>query len=133
WNQISSMNQSQRIGSIGFVANNCLYVGLGDVPGGVDSAFWKLCLSSDVKELSPLNFIIYPNPSLEKINVTVSENISGGILNIYNLTGKLLFTEKFSTALHNEINISLLPAGIYFIKYKSGVKEMIEKLIVLKP
>jgi hypothetical protein len=62
------------------------------------------------------NFIkIYPNPAANKINIVQLKNKSGKI-NIYDLNGRLLITEKLSDGL-NTITTEQLSSGIYFYHY----------------
>ena len=67
---------------------------------------------TSVVDLSEKGFILYPNPSNNFI-VVKSEEI--GDVEIYNLLGeKLLESRKYT--LLKEIDISVLPKGLYIIK-----------------
>lgn len=55
---------------------------------------------------------IYPNPAIDVLTVSVIENVN---INIYNSFGKLIYTEKMTIG-DNQINVSELPSGMYFIQ-----------------
>jgi hypothetical protein len=69
-----------------------------------------------VPEPTPVNglaFNIYPNPASGKI--TVEHSGATGDVSIFGITGKELLRQQ-ATGLKTEINVSALPAGVYFIK-----------------
>lgn len=57
---------------------------------------------------------VFPNPSFDKL--ILDGTTSNGIIKIYSVEGKEILTQPSSENL-SELNISLLPAGIYFIQY----------------
>jgi hypothetical protein len=65
-----------------------------------------------IKEILKDNELaIYPNPALDKITI----NLAGLHLDIYNIQGQIVFQQDL-TQRNTEIDISLLPEGIYFAK-----------------
>lgn len=60
---------------------------------------------------SPL--VCFPNPTNGVININ-----RGVVIRLYSAVGELLFT---SSAPVNRLDISFLPAGIYFLKTDQGV------------
>jgi hypothetical protein len=74
-----------------------------------------------VVDLSENDFILYPNPSNNFI-VVKSEEI--GDIEIYNLLGeKVLSSKKFT--LLKEIDISVLPKGLYILKLKQTTRKFL--------
>ncbi len=71
---------------------------------------------------------IYPNPSNGLINIS---KIETGILEIYNLSGKLVFSETIVNN-HHVIDIGNLKNGQYFVKIIGDEKTIAGKLIILK-
>ncbi len=57
---------------------------------------------------------IYPNPSEDFINIEI-ENINNTIIEIYNLSGTLVFSRALNSKLE-KIDISGFPMGIYLVK-----------------
>ncbi len=62
---------------------------------------------------TPQNISIAPNPAYNKLYVTASSIINS--IEIYNLTGQAVLHANNNT-MHYEADITLLPAGMYFIK-----------------
>ena len=67
---------------------------------------------------------IYPNPSFE--NITISSNFkinSPTVINIFNLTGKLILSNniEMKNGFSENINISSLSTGIYLIEIKNSL------------
>lgn len=76
----------------------------------------------------------YPNPTINKINVSISKNTSFNIsdlkLNISNLNG--YFLEKINiTSNITEIDLSKYSSGIYFINVSKGEK-LIKSYTIIK-
>lgn len=62
-------------------------------------------------------FILYPNPSNNVLNIQNINNMSISSIEIYNITGQLIMAILHST---NQIDISSLVSGTYFIKLNSN-------------
>jgi hypothetical protein len=67
---------------------------------------------------------IYPNPSYE--NITISSNYqvnSPTVINIFNLTGKLILSNniEMKNGFSENINISSLSTGLYLVEIKNSM------------
>ncbi|HBN05970.1 MAG TPA: hypothetical protein DD434_09315 [Bacteroidales bacterium] len=84
-------------------------------------------------ELEDKNSItIYPNPASDIVNLEIKDvNIEILELNIYNILGVLVKTKTISNDI-NQINISDLNNGIYFLDLKSKDFTTKQKLIIKK-
>ena len=74
---------------------------------------------------STLPYIIYPNPSNNKINIKIRVNYYYLKLSIFTLCGKKIITasnQKF-------IDVWTIPAGIYFLKIDIDGKTETRKII----
>lgn len=60
---------------------------------------------------------VFPIPCNETLNITPIDNHSSSHIFIYNLTGELVFSEAF----HQQINVSCLDRGMYFLTVQSKV------------
>jgi len=71
---------------------------------------------------------LYPNPAANKVHFLWSgtENLA---IKVYNITGQKIFTTLISKQ-NNEIDITNLSVGLYFVHMSSGNEKGIEKLIV---
>jgi photosystem II stability/assembly factor-like uncharacterized protein len=68
---------------------------------------------------------IYPNPSSDKI---ILESSAGGDLSILNLNGKELLKQTI-TKPATQIDISSLPFGVYYIRFRNENTVQVEKII----
>jgi len=57
----------------------------------------------------------FPNPTTDVINVEGLENISDGAMNIYSITGQLIFSKNI-TAATETINVADFVNGVYFME-----------------
>jgi hypothetical protein len=66
---------------------------------------------------------IYPNPSSNKVSITIPENITGKItISIIDIYGKLISqTSEIAKEGTQELDVSALPVGIYFLRV-AGIK-----------
>ena len=90
------------------------------------SAWRDISLSSSVVQVNGANegMSIYPNPSKDKINIQFAcENSHSGILSVFNMWGERIIEEKnilISGENFFTINVSKIPAGVYFIQVDSN-------------
>lgn len=79
--------------------------------------FTQLCNALTVQDFSEQDTIeIYPNPVIDKLNLLVPIEQTDGILTIYNLVGQQVHQSLIINTT-NQIDISELPIGPYFIVY----------------
>ncbi len=57
-------------------------------------------------------FAIFPNPATTQLNITIAEELIGAQLNIYDVTGALVQTERLLTV-GSQLSTGHLPPGIY--------------------
>lgn len=70
-----------------------------------------------------LNFKIYPNPGVERIQVSL-DGLSGTVLvTILDISGKTLFAKQLETG-NEEIDISSLARGIYVVKVQDNANRV---------
>ena len=77
-----------------------------------------------------LKVVLYPNPFQQSINISINEYIINDVsIVIYNISGKIVFSEKhFESQLIN-ISLDYLPKGDYIIKITTENKQFVSKLI----
>ncbi|TNE78212.1 MAG: T9SS type A sorting domain-containing protein [Bacteroidetes bacterium] len=84
-----------------------------------------LCLYEDSKTVesidatginSPLNASLkfYPNPARDKIRIETA--VESGVLSLYDAKGKQVQMHRYANQLVPEMNLTNLPAGIYFVR-----------------
>jgi hypothetical protein len=78
-----------------------------------------------------INFNVYPNPGSGRYTFESNSNIRA--IEIYDLTGRKIFSRKLNGQRENEvINIEGTPSGIYLISAFDGQKRKTTKLILRK-
>jgi hypothetical protein len=93
----------------------------------IDTFFVDVCTA-----MSPLfendNVQIFPTPAKDIINIHVTENSNLYFIIITDLTGNIVLSTTINNS-KNEINITSLNCGIYFITIMQGDKQFISKFI----
>jgi hypothetical protein len=74
-------------------------------------------------------FSIYPNPSNGLFQITWNEPVSID-LNVYDLSGKLILNKKDAAGGSDEIDLSQVAQGVYFLNIKTENGSFTKKLIV---
>lgn len=109
--------------------SNCyLYVPAGSVDAYSSTSQWKdfkiitTMSSLSSNEIKSNAVSVFPNPAKDFINV--SEIPVGSALEIYDMTGKLVYSKKVNT---QKVNISTTPFknGLYLIKVNGNVSKLI--------
>jgi len=87
--------------------------------------FCQLLSVGDVSEYSN-NLKVYPNPANAILELSFDKTKS---ISIINVLGEILFKKNINSMSSNklEIDISLLPSGIYFVKTDSELKKFIKQ------
>ncbi|MBP7496480.1 MAG: T9SS type A sorting domain-containing protein [Bacteroidales bacterium] len=76
-----------------------------------------------------LNFLIYPNPTSDIININTSKNAINALCSIINLTGSIVFSKTLNEST-NTLNLNNLPQGIYILNIKFADKTINKKIII---
>ena len=71
------------------------------------------------------NFSVYPNPTSEKVTITLQENLQLEKVNIYTALGQLVKTEKT-----NVIYVNTLAKGSYFFEVITNKGRATKKVIL---
>ena len=75
-------------------------------------------------EKSELSVSVYPNPAINNVIVTHATSAKGDVLNLYNSSGKLLFTKSISPGTtQTNVNVSTYPKGTYIFQLNSSRNE----------
>jgi len=75
------------------------------------------------------NFKIYPNPSTAIFNIQRQTNAEMEI-SVYDITGKLVFTDKNILKSHYALNLSKINKGLYFLKINEGNKIATKRIMI---
>jgi hypothetical protein len=72
---------------------------------------------------------MYPNPTHDRLNVSLPINCTTVEMNIADAVGNSVYHQEFSAKI-NSINLPQLQRGIYFVTFSNGIKKVARKLIV---
>ena len=82
---------------------------------------------------SEMEFNIYPNPAVEKVNFHYSKLTSNASLLIYNLTGEVVSTYLLKrNESEIEVDVSSLINGVYICKLINGNTSEVKQLVIIK-
>jgi hypothetical protein len=90
--------------------------------------------STGINDLPALNSLsVFPNPSNGKIHLQTNgaEKFQGGMLTVYNVIGEVVYSFKTITG-QQDIDLSELPGGVYFLQIKNDQGMGIKKIIIDK-
>jgi len=74
---------------------------------------------------------VYPTISDGNFKIAASNEVSNGILNIYDLNGREVYTSKIDFNSNRIQNISLnQSSGMYIVKFKSDTRESSYKIVI---
>lgn len=72
-------------------------------------------------------FILYPNPATDELLISSEDGIGIYEASIYNRLGQRLIAVSYPA---QKIDVSSLPAGVYFIELKTRENRVVEKIII---
>lgn len=104
------------------------------VNGTIDIGAYEYAGTTDIRDDQPLSAVsVFPNPSEGKFRLVIGElNFSQKHkLEVYNTRGEIVYSIDKLNEASNEIDLSSLPKGIYFIKV-SGEKDAYDRKIIIQ-
>ena len=85
-----------------------------------------ISITLGIDSLNKTNFMFYPNPTSNELNIKIPNHLHLDLINVYDLTGKLIFNQKES--LH-KVNVHKLSSGIYVLEAVSGTVKVKKRFI----
>lgn len=77
------------------------------------------------------NYLIYPNPAIDYIDVSILNDKIFNSINIYNVFSKKIIAQSINKD-NIRIDVSKLSSGIYFVELTDGVSRNIKKIVIRK-
>lgn len=120
-------------GSLGTHQSNMLFrfVFESDADDNYDGAFVDNFVIESAslgnQEFTSNTINIYPNPSRQQLNYTISNDTVISGITIHDVTGKEIY--KSANAVNNSIDVSNLSSGVYFVTFKSDNNSVTKKFI----
>ena len=88
-----------------------------------------------VKKVQPilentLNANLYPNPFQQSLNISFGEKITNNLfVVIYNLSGKIIFSNKYPASQQINLLLDDIPNGNYILKINTENKQLVAKIL----
>jgi hypothetical protein len=77
------------------------------------------------------NITVYPNPTTGLLKIESSEGFSNeAILEVYDYYGKVVYMEQLESSKFQEIDLSLLSVGIYYLRIKMNKSYYYQKVVL---
>lgn len=78
-----------------------------------------------------INVSVYPNPTNQYLKVAAEKEIKNASLSIYDIQGKLMYSEKNYSS-KSRISVHNLPQGVYFLKIGTDKENYTAKFYILR-
>ncbi|MEX1003518.1 MAG: T9SS type A sorting domain-containing protein [Crocinitomicaceae bacterium] len=72
---------------------------------------------ASTEEFEQITFQLFPNPAQDFVTLSSSHQLES--VELFDISGKLLYTEKMSPAYQHQLQLSNLPNGMYVVKAKT--------------
>ncbi len=79
-----------------------------------------------------INLSVSPNPSTGEFSINLNNRVKSGLLNIYDVNGKLVYRELGLRGVKKMLNLNHLENGLYILSIQEGEKAFMTKLIIDK-
>lgn len=89
----------------------------------------------DDKTADSNEIVIYPNPAGERVTICIPNDLEDGVITLFDINGRRIIHEKFPDSYRKgnnciALDISNVPAGVYFMEIQSPGNRLIRKLLV---
>ena len=106
------------------------YALVADGPAGMQ--VYDFLLATDVgeeKEMAEEQLFIYPNPAEEYLKIRCkTQDARLKIIGLFTIEGRIIWEKQMQDELY--IDVSKLPAGVYFVRVLDGKTAITEKIVV---
>lgn len=96
----------------------------------ISAGLW--CVKTGIDDLENSNFLVYPNPTSNKFNIRLKQNIINAELKIFTNTGQQVYNQSINGLKENQIEVSTndWAKGVYHIQI-STKKDVLKGKIVI--
>lgn len=95
----------------------------------IDSVIKDSSLSTDDFIAILEKAVVYPNPSISDVNLNLSKNIDQLEVQLYDVTGRLIFVSDYKNIQNIKLNIKELKPGNYIINLIYAKEKIVKKII----
>ena len=100
--------------------------GLASVYGSLTAKFYANA-STGVKEITITHFNLFPNPTSEKLNISLAEPTGSLEIKLADINGRIIKNEKMNNTNSYQLNVADLAAGMYFVTVNGTVKRIVKE------
>ncbi len=87
-------------------------------------------IETGIAKINPQALNIYPNPANRLLEINLLNSFSSSMqLRVSDISGQTLIHRTINPAIKNELNVSSLPAGLYFIQLQDGQQNWVGKFV----
>ena len=83
-------------------------------------------INTGINEIAENNFLIYPNPVSNQLNIQLTDNKDYSV-SILNVLGEIMYSSPINIQ-HSQFSIHNFPNGIYFLQVKTNNKSFNSKI-----
>jgi hypothetical protein len=89
-------------------------------------------LNNNINKGGKIN--VYPNPTVDEVNIITVDEIMFGVIQIIDMTGKIVLNvDTHNSNSHNiRFNVSQLKEGLYLMKFETNKEKYVRKLKVVR-
>ena len=101
----------------------------GNTQEQVISPAFKIKQSLGIEDIVESNFVVYPNPFSDQLNIVLSENLSGNYtFKVSDMIGRTVYTDNQNEKSFSW-NTSVLSKGVYILSIENNGKAVVKKVI----
>ncbi|RYZ54515.1 MAG: PKD domain-containing protein [Sphingobacteriales bacterium] len=90
-------------------------------------------VTTGIEDMAGAAFSMAPNPATNAVTINWNSNVSGkASIAIADMTGRKILSETVNTNTPASVNLSAVPAGVYFISISTDNTQHTEKLLISK-
>ncbi len=93
---------------------------------------YSLNPNSIVNNITNSDVVVYPNPASTSVYINTINNVNIENVSIFDITGKLVFAQKYNNKKGINIDIEKLYSGFYIIKIKTEDNNLTRKITIIK-
>jgi hypothetical protein len=82
--------------------------------------------AADLRQDARSGFVVYPNPAKDQLNIYTGENLSAGIITIYDMPGRAVLNIKSGSPV---IDVTSLRPGIYTLVFSSKDRRIVRQFV----
>jgi len=102
-----------------------------DTDGSGVPDYLEFSVALSVNSNSLTSFSVYPNPATNQVSIQLNHSVEIESIQIFSISGKLVKTYSVQASGKNQnLSVSQLVAGIYFLQVKSGESISVQKLVI---